>query len=148
VTKCLFASDLHGHFSRYEKLFAALRHNPPTALFLGGDLFPHGLHSVSDETDDFYHDIVLLGFSALQKELGHRYPQVFIILGNDDSRAHEPALIDAESAGYWTYLHDRKRDFAEHALFGYACIPPSPFLFKDWEKYDVSRFVRPGCVSP
>jgi hypothetical protein len=27
-------------------------------------------------------------------------------------------------------------------------VPPSPFRHKDWERYDVSRFVDPGCVSP
>jgi Icc-related predicted phosphoesterase len=27
-------------------------------------------------------------------------------------------------------------------------VPPSPFRLKDWEKYDVSRYVDPGCISP
>jgi Icc-related predicted phosphoesterase len=27
-------------------------------------------------------------------------------------------------------------------------VPPTPFLLKDWERYDVSRYVDPGCVSP
>ena len=27
-------------------------------------------------------------------------------------------------------------------------IPPSPFLLKDWERYDVSRYFDPGCISP
>jgi Icc-related predicted phosphoesterase len=27
-------------------------------------------------------------------------------------------------------------------------VPPTPFALKDWERYDVSRFVDPGCVSP
>ena len=34
------------------------------------------------------------------------------------------------------------------AVYGYSYIPPTPFLLKDWERYDVSRFVDPGCVSP
>ena len=33
-------------------------------------------------------------------------------------------------------------------MYGYSCVPPSPFLNKDWERYDVSRYVDPGCVSP
>ncbi|MFN2251563.1 MAG: metallophosphoesterase [Anaerolineae bacterium] len=32
--------------------------------------------------------------------------------------------------------------------YGYAFVPPSPFLLKDWERYDVSRFVDPGCTAP
>jgi len=27
-------------------------------------------------------------------------------------------------------------------------VPPTPFLLKDWERYDISRFVDPGCVHP
>jgi hypothetical protein len=27
-------------------------------------------------------------------------------------------------------------------------VPPTPFRLKDWERYDVSRYVDPGCVSP
>ena len=33
-------------------------------------------------------------------------------------------------------------------MFGYAYVPPTPFHLKDWERYDVSRYVDPGCVSP
>jgi hypothetical protein len=35
-----------------------------------------------------------------------------------------------------------------YAVYGYACVPPTPFALKDWERYDVSRFVDPGCVAP
>jgi hypothetical protein len=34
------------------------------------------------------------------------------------------------------------------SVLGYAYVPPTPFLLKDWEKYDVSAYVDPGCVSP
>ena len=27
-------------------------------------------------------------------------------------------------------------------------MPPTPFRLKDWERYDVSRFVDPGCIPP
>jgi hypothetical protein len=33
-------------------------------------------------------------------------------------------------------------------VYGYSYVPPTPFLLKDWERYDVSRYVDPGCVSP
>ena len=29
-----------------------------------------------------------------------------------------------------------------------AYIPPTPFLLKDWERYDISRYVPAGSVSP
>jgi Icc-related predicted phosphoesterase len=33
-------------------------------------------------------------------------------------------------------------------VYGYACVPPTPFVLKDWECYDVSRYVPLGSVSP
>jgi hypothetical protein len=36
----------------------------------------------------------------------------------------------------------------DYAVLGYAYVPPTPFLLKDWERYDVSRYVPPGGVSP
>ena len=27
-------------------------------------------------------------------------------------------------------------------------MPPTPFVLKDWERWDVSRHLEPGCVSP
>lgn len=148
MLRCLFASDLHGHLDRYEKLFAAIRKDPPAALFLGGDLFPHGFQITPGEPHDFFQDILVTGFAGLKRELGAQYPRMFIILGNDDSRACEPELLRADADGLWEYAHNQVRDFGEYSIYGYAYIPPSPFLFKDWEKYDVSRFVDPGCVSP
>ena len=29
-------------------------------------------------------------------------------------------------------------------VYGYSCVPPTPFALKDWERYDVSHFVDPG----
>jgi Icc-related predicted phosphoesterase len=35
-----------------------------------------------------------------------------------------------------------------YVVCGYAYVPPTPFQLKDWERYDVSRYVPPGGVSP
>jgi hypothetical protein len=69
-------------------------------------------------------------------------------MGNDDPRSEEPALVDAEGRGIWQYIHNRKVDFKSFSVYGYACVPPTPFRLKDWERYDVSRYVDPGCISP
>jgi uncharacterized protein len=34
------------------------------------------------------------------------------------------------------------------AVYGYPYVPPTPFRLKDLERYDVSRYVDPGCVAP
>ena len=71
-----------------------------------------------------------------------------MILGNDDPRSVEEEFIDHEDEGLWRYIHGRKARFGPYAVYGYSCVPPTPFLLKDWERYDVSRFVDPGCVPP
>ena len=148
---CLFVSDLHGRRGRYDALFAMIRAETPAAVFLGGDLLPHPMDSAwhrRPNDADFLADVLIAGFEALRADLGPRYPRVFLILGNDDARVVEPTLQDADTDGLWDYIHGRRADFGPWAVYGYSCIPPSPFQLKDWERYDVSRFVDPGCVSP
>ena len=57
-------------------------------------------------------------------------------------------MAEGESLGLWTYIHFRKIEYGDFTVYGYACVPPTPFGLKDWERYDVSRFVDPGCISP
>ena len=119
-------------------------------MFLGGDLLPSGfgLASAEDGVEDFVADVLLPGFATLAERLGDRYPAVFLILGNDDPRVEEAALLDGPGARLWHYAHGRRIPWGAIAVCGYSCIPPTPFRLKDWERYDVSRFVDPGCSSP
>jgi Icc-related predicted phosphoesterase len=86
--------------------------------------------------------------SRLRERLGADYPRLFVILGNDDVRAEEDAVLEVEAAGLWSYAHNRKLDFNTWTVYGYSYVTPTPFLLKDWERYDVSRYVDPGSVSP
>jgi Icc-related predicted phosphoesterase len=114
--------------------------------------------------------------AALKRDLGHRYPSIFVIPGNDDGGLLEEALLEGEREGIWRYAHGRISDLdgwsrIEHCdrpsvspaaqrrgepqdcarlytVLGYACVPPTPFLLKDWERYDVSRYLGPVDVSP
>jgi Icc-related predicted phosphoesterase len=76
------------------------------------------------------------------------YPLVFLILGNDDGRHEEAAISNQEKRGLWIYSHNRKVEVNGFTVYGYSCVPPTPFLLKDWERYDVSRYVDPGSVPP
>ena len=146
-----FVSDLHGQTKRYLTLFELARREIPRGIFLGGDLLPHGMDSSwksSPAQEDFLLDFVFPELRGLKKDLGKDYPRIFVILGNDDPRFHEDSLLDGEKEGLLHYLHGRKTDYGPFMVYGYSCIPPSPFLLKDWERYDVSRFVDPGCLSP
>ncbi|MBU0528915.1 hypothetical protein KKF86_04060, partial [bacterium] len=148
---CFFISDLHGKVERYNKLFSQILIEEPEAVFLGGDLLPSGLFALtSNETvvDDFIQDFLIFNFLDLKKKMGGKYPHVFLILGNDDSKINEENFIDNKQLGIWEYIHNKKIRFNDFDIYGYNYVPPTPFQLKDWEKYDVSRFTDPGCVSP
>jgi len=143
---CFFVSDLHGRINRYESLFARIREDKPDGVFLGGDLFPPFGGSVQG---DFLDDFLAAGFIRLQEVLDENYPRVFLILGNDDRKTDQDDLLRLENEkGIWEYIHNRDVSFGEYKVFGYNYVPPTPFLNKDWERYDVSRFVDPGCIPP
>ncbi|MBM3286965.1 MAG: hypothetical protein FJY88_06390 [Candidatus Eisenbacteria bacterium] len=151
MSLCYFCSDLHGREDRYEKLLAAIRREHPAAVFLGGDLFSAGLMKAlraGAAHQDFTADFLVPKFGALRDELGGVFPQIFVILGNDDPRSEEAEILEAATAGLWVYAHFKRVPFGDYAVYGYSYVPPTPFTLKDWERYDVSRYVGPGGVSP
>jgi Icc-related predicted phosphoesterase len=140
-----FATDLHGNRDRYDKLFSCICNENPAAVLLGGDLLPREVWSEADTAD--FLEYLASSFRRLNDLLAGDYPRVFLILGNDDPRCSEPFFENAVS-GIWDYIHNRRLLWNGYTIYGYACVPPTPFLLKDWERYDVSRYVAPGCVSP
>ena len=147
MTTFFFTSDLHGKKSRYTALFQAIRDERPDGVFLGGDLLPSGWTDLSNG-EDFLFDFLVPSLEKLRAEMKDRYPSFGVILGNDDPRVEEHRFQQVASQGLWRYLHGTKELWGDYPVFGYSFVPPSPFLLKDWERYDVSRFVDPGCVSP
>lgn len=143
MNNCFFISDLHGKTELYKKLFDKIFEQKPLAVFLGGDLLPHHyLHK------NFIFDYLQPNLQSLKTKLEIHYPKIFLILGNDDARIEEPLILELEKQLLIEYIHFRKSNYLEYDIYGYAFTPPSPFLLKDWEKYDVSRFVDPGSISP
>ncbi len=104
--------------------------------------------SRESESADFVQGFLAAGLERLSQALGRSYPQVLVILGNDDPRSEEPAFLSAAERGVWEYVHNRKTEVGGVPIYGYAYVPPTPFQLKDWERYDVSRFVDVGSVSP
>ncbi len=146
VTRCLFVSDLHGRTDRYEKLLAAVEAERPQAVFLGGDLLPLG--ALSPSGGDFLLEWLGPRLEAVRTHLGPSYPRVFAVFGNDDPRTEEESLARLERRLLLEHVHGLRATLGSRAVYGYACVPPTPFTLKDWERYDVSRYVDPGCVSP
>jgi len=146
-----FVSDLHGRVKCYQKLFSAIRQDIPKAVFLGGDILPSGsLFFAAKNTSrkNFIDEFLAPKLQKLQGALKNNFPYFFIILGNDDARVEEAAVLRHDQENLWKYMHNRKIVFMNYQIYGYSCVPPTPFSLKDWERYDVSRFVDPGALAP
>jgi uncharacterized protein len=147
----IFVSDLHGRVNLYRKLFSLVQRDLPQAVFLGGDLLPSGslrFGSGSSGHDNFPDDFLVPELGNLRRTLDKNYPRFFLILGNDDARSEEGAFLRADKDALWQYMHMRKKVHATFSIYGYSCVPPTPFALKDWERYDISRFVDPGSIPP
>lgn len=143
--KCLFVTDLHEIVSRYEKLFLAIRAERPNRVFIGGDLLSF---RTKLQGGDFLSDYLLPQLQQLRCSLRGDFPSFYVILGNDDPATKAVKLTDAERSGLCHYVHNKKCEAGDFPVYGLAFVPPTPFRLKDWERYDVSRYVDPGCISP
>src|SRR5512143_3725094 len=70
-----------------------------------------------------------------------------MILGNDDAKSEEERITKFQN-DLCTYIHNQCVPWRDYSVYGYACVPPTPFMLKDWERYDVSRYLEPLCVAP
>ena len=143
--KCLFVSDLHGNKKKYSKLFGIVRDESPDGLFIGGDILPQNIKS-KKRMSKFVERFIFKPLKEIRSENDEL--QAFLIMGNDDPRAFEDIFIDADKDGLIHYVHNRSVEFGDLKVIGYSYVPPTPFQLKDWEKYDVSRYVDIGAVSP
>lgn len=147
MSEWFFVTDLHGSPSRYRKLFERVEEERPEVLLLGGDLLPNAPVEWGKTEEEFMQYLFHI-FEGLKRKMGDAYPKILIILGNDDPRSIESYITEGEANNLWLYMHRRRFVIMGYPIYGYACTPPSPFLLKDWERYDVSRYVEPGCISP
>jgi Icc-related predicted phosphoesterase len=141
----MFATDLHGRRSRYRKLVDAALAEGPKVVLVGGDLLPFDRRWTGGS---FVDEVMRPEFARLASGFDSAAPRVLLIPGNDDPRDREPELRAGEAEGLWTYLNLRSIEIGDYRFTGYCFVPPTPFLLKDWERYDVSRHLDPGCVSP
>lgn len=165
MTTCYFVSDLHGDKNKYELLVKEIARKKPSFLFLGGDLLPHvkiseKQKSLSASNPQFspspsppfppsFTDTYLIPlFKHLQDQLGCNYPEVYLILGNDDYKADLPGFERGAEKELWKLLNNSKVKFGPYWIYGYSYVPPTPFRLKDWEKYDIDNSVPVGAISP
>ena len=140
--KCIFVSDLHGNQKRYSSLFKIVENEAPQAVFIGGDILPNAF---SNNIERFVEKTI---FENIKKIKNKTNTVFFLIFGNDDPRTFEEMFINAGKEDILQYVHNKTVKIQDFFVSGYSFVPPTPFQLKDWEKYDVSRFVDVGAISP
>lgn len=132
-----YAADMHGNLALYEQLLDLAVSSNAQAVIVGGDLLPHAtrLSTALDMQRHFIeHDLASL-LSQFHADI-----KVFLLAGNDDWAAAIAALEQLADQQLAFPLHQRVYDL-EHGtaslwLAGYACVPPTPFSIKDYERRD------------
>ncbi len=142
----IFVSDLHGNKKRIQKFFSIVKKEKPNGVFIGGDILPNGFKQ-NNSIVDFLENDFFAPLKTIKKQY-HEKIQFYLILGNDDPRIYEHSMIKANQQSLLNYMHNNVCSFGDLFTIGYSYVPPTPFLLKDWERYDVSRYVDPGSISP
>ena len=94
---CFFVSDLHGKISRYKSLFKEIKNNKPALVFIGGDLLSlHDYYFQNNmpEIQNLFTDFIIPNFAELKSRMGPEYPQIYLILGNDDLKINENIILE------------------------------------------------------
>ena len=141
--KCLFVSDLHGNTKKINNLFNIIEKEKPDGVFIGGDIFPNDY--IIDITAFFNKHYIKKIKNLRDNKVKSKF---YIILGNDDPKIYEDLLSQAEKDNFIHYVNNKAETFFDLFVVGYSYIPPTPFILKDWERYDISRYVDPGTISP
>ena len=137
--------------SRYEALFKIIKKEKPDFVFLGGDLLPHrniqNLLGAAYEAD-FVRNFLFRKFEKLKETMECAYPDIFLIPGNDDRKIVFDSVAEGEKAELWRNIHNQCVVIGKYRFYGYGCVPPTPFMIKDWERFDCSPEINTGCIAP
>jgi len=143
--KAICLSDIHGNDVKYRKLCTYIKQNLPDAVFIAGDVLPNYYIT---EPLEFIEDTLKPLLSELKAEINEQYPDIYLITGNDDAAVSCEHLRYLELKGLIHFSNKIVINQEEYTVLGYPYVPPTPFLLKDWEKYDISRYLPRDTVSP
>lgn len=144
--RLVYTADLHGEIASYRALLDLAVAFDAQAAIVGGDLLPHTIRLASaiSRQRAFIEQQLRPLFAAFH--LAHPAIAIYLLAGNDDWAAAISTLADLEQSGLVHPLHNRVYSLAGQGavrwLAGYACIPPTPFSIKDFERCDEGRLLN------
>lgn len=140
---CLSAADIHGNKIQYEKIKSLVSKHTVSHVFLCGDLLPKtgGTWTLENKvrTIQMQADFISTYFLQYLTDLG-KIATVYAIFGNDDFQSNYHLLNEAAIPNV-TFLNNEvtKLQNTDQDLYvaGYPYVGMTPFLHKDWEKWDI-----------
>ena len=148
----VFVTDLHGFEIHYQRVFKFLESNEINCIVFGGDLSPSGgtytdYQQMQLSQSHFFENFFLPNIEKLR----NKNPDLhcLTIMGNDDLGINFDLLIKADQQGLLKVIHNKIIPIADFHFLGYSFIPPTPFLIKDWEKYEnTNLIIEPIAIPP
>jgi Icc-related predicted phosphoesterase len=144
MAQLVYTSDLHGHLALYRAAGEAALGAGADAVILGGDLCPGTPSASSVDLPESQPEFLLRAVAPLVESWKRSRPalRVFAIPGNDDCATVVPALSQLEKIGLVEDLHQKSARLGDFSLVGLAFVPPTPFSFKDFERWDTAEHQR------
>lgn len=140
MVKCIYTADLHGNILQYSKFFNRANEENADIVIIGGDLLPKDSRN---RTINAQLSFIKNEFIGLLRILNSNI-KIFAIMGNDDFIYTIKELRKAESIlDNFTLLNSEVAKISDSMyVAGYSYVPPTPFLYKDWEKKDLKKMLN------
>lgn len=144
-----FTSDLHGQMALYEQLVAHTATRLPGAVLIGGDLGPHASGAEGVRHQRVFLEGFFVEFARRVREASE-WTELVVMMGNDDW-SDNMDVLERHDGGLWRLLHGRVVEVGGVRVAGASWVPITPFLLKDWERWEDGAEERPprldGWVS-
>lgn len=135
----VYSADLHGNEAQYEKLVDFGKSTSAHSLIIGGDIAPkrgkreHFIRMQRTFLSERLPELLL----PFKMELPNSH--IYLMMGNDDCACNLDVLERYDSK-LFHLIHGRRLNLTEDFdIVGYSFVPITPFMLKDWEKFDLSE---------
>lgn len=135
----VYSADLHGNEIQYQKLIAFAKSESANSLIIGGDLAPKrfGRERFIYGQRVFFAEKFPELLAPFKRELPNS--ELYLMMGNDDCACLLDVLERYDNE-LFCLIHGRRfRITEDFDIVGYSFVPITPFMLKDWEKFDLSE---------
>lgn len=134
-----FSADFHGNEVQFKKLVDFAKLISADSVIIGGDIAPkrggreHFIAMQRAFLSERLPDLLLPFKNTLPDS------QIFLMMGNYDCACNLDVLERYDNE-LLHLIHGRRLNLTEDFdIVGYSFVPVTPFMLKDWEKYDLSE---------